>query len=121
MQQALIHLATKGVNQREAAKLAGISEFHLSRELKKPQIQGFIAQRARQSMQIGVLKASNRLVELVDAESEQVAAKVAERILSSEGVLKSNQHQVAVSVDVKAGFVIDISEPVKPAMKVIDQ
>jgi phage terminase small subunit len=59
MQQALIHLATKGVNQREAAKLAGISEFHLSRELKKPQIQAFIARRRSEIIQIGSLESCN--------------------------------------------------------------
>jgi hypothetical protein len=109
MQQALIHLATKGVNQREAAKLAGISEFHLSRELKKPQIQAFIARRRSEIIQIGSLKAATRAVELIDAESEHVAAKVSLAILGHTGDVKGDSNQVSVAVGVSVGYVIDLS------------
>ena len=109
MQQALIHLATKGVNQREAAKLAGISEFHLSRELKKPQIQAFIARRRSEIIAIGSLKAATRAVDLIDAESEHVAAKVSLAILSHTGDVKGDSSQVAVNVGVSVGYVIDLS------------
>jgi hypothetical protein len=117
MKQALASLATKGMTQREAARQAGISEFHLSREIRKPQIQAFIARKCRESMQTGVLRASARLVELIDANSEHVAAQVSERILTSEGILKSDQASIAVNVDIRAGYVIDLSgqTPATPA------
>ena len=116
MQQALGHLATKGVNQREAAKLAGISEFHLSRELKKPQIQAFIARKRSEIIQIGSLKAATRAVELIDAESEHVAAKVSLAILAHTGDVKGDSNQVAVNVGVSVGYVIDLTgaHPVGP-------
>jgi len=116
MQQALGHLATKGVNQREAAKLAGISEFHLSRELKKPQIQAFIARKRSEIIQIGSLKAATRAVELIDAESEHVAAKVSLAILAHTGDVKGDSNQVAVNVGVSVGYVIDLTgaRPVGP-------
>jgi AraC-like DNA-binding protein len=117
MKQALASLATKGMTQREAARQAGISEFHLSRELKKPQIQAFIARKCRESMQTGVLRASARLVELIDANSEHVAAQVSERILTSEGILKSDQgSNIAVNVDIRAGYVIKLNGQA-PALK----
>jgi hypothetical protein len=117
MQQALSYLATKGVNQREAAKLAGISEYHLSRELKKPQIQVFIAQRARQNIQLGVLRASHRINELVDAGSEHVSLDASKHILAIEGIKPTSDAQVSVNIDIKAGYVIDLSdEPKRPPM-----
>jgi hypothetical protein len=121
MQQALIHLATKGVNQREAAKLSGISEFHLSRELKKPQIQAFIARRRSEIIQIGSLKAATRAVELIDADSEHVAAKVTLAILSHTGDVKGDSSQVAVNVGVSVGYVIDLSgSTANPSATTID-
>lgn len=120
MQQALCHLATKGVNQREAAKLAGISEFHLSRELKKPQIQAFIAQKARENIQAGVLRASARVVELVDASSEHVSLDASKHLLAIEGIRPpSDATQVSVNVGVSVGYVLDLSESGERA-KVID-
>jgi hypothetical protein len=117
MQQALSLLATKGVNQREAAKLAGISEFHLSRELKKPQIQVFIARRARQNIQLGVLRASARINELVDGGSEHVSLDASKHILAIEGIKPRADAQVSVNIDIKAGYVIDLTdEPKRPPM-----
>lgn len=113
LQQALSHLATKGVNQREAAKLASISEFHLSRELKKPQVQAFIARKRAEIVSIGSLKAATRAVELIDAESEHVAAKVSLAFLNSTGDIKGDSSQVSVNVGVSVGYVIDLSGTTK--------
>jgi hypothetical protein len=123
MQQALIHLATKGVNQREAAKLSGISEFHLSRELKKPQIQAFIARKRSEIIAIGSLKAATRAVDLIDAESEHVAAKVSLAILAHTGDVKGDSAQLAVNVGVSVGYVIDLSgqtQQPQPVVQVVE-
>jgi hypothetical protein len=113
MQQALIHLATKGVNQREAAKLSGISEFHLSRELKKPAIQAFIARKSRENIQLGVLRASARINELVDANSEHVSLDASKHVLAIEGIRPPDQAQANVNVNVSVGYVIDLSGQAK--------
>ena len=113
MQQALNYLATKGINQREAAKLAGISEYHLCRELKKPAIQVFIARAARQNIQIGVLRASNRVLELIDANSENVSLDASKHVLAIEGIKPHVDAQVSVNIDIKAGYVIDLTDAPK--------
>jgi hypothetical protein len=69
-----------------------------------------MAREARKTIASATMRASRRLVELIDAESEHVAAKVSERLLTSEGILKSDQGSIAVNVDVRAGFVIDLTE-----------
>jgi PAB1-binding protein PBP1 len=118
MQQVLTNLATKGLSQREAAKLAGMSEYHLSRELKKPQIQVFIARTARQNIQIGVLRASKRVLELIDADSEHVSLDASKHVLAIEGIKPSADTQVSVNIDIKAGYVIDLTRKRDPVIDV---
>src|SRR5882672_4894834 len=115
MQQVLTNLATKGVTQREAARLAGMSEYHLSRELKKPQIQVFIARKAREKMSVGLLKASERMVELVDCDALTTSFDASKLILAIGGVKPTADAQVSVNIDIKAGYVIDLTDSTKPA------
>jgi hypothetical protein len=110
IQQALVLLATKGMTQREAARQVGLSEFHLSREMKKPQIQVFIARKARENIQIGMLRASKRVIELVDAESEHVSLDASKHVLAIEGIKPRADAQVSVNIDIKAGYVIDLTD-----------
>jgi hypothetical protein len=71
----------------------------------------FIERAARQNIQLGVLRASKRVLELVDAGSEHVSLDASKHILAIEGIKPSADAQVSVNVDIKAGFVIDLSEP----------
>ena len=116
LQQALVLLATKGMTQREAARQVGLSEFHLSRELKKPQVQVFIARKARENIQIGMLRASKRVMELVDAESEHVSLDASKHVLAIEGIKPRADAQVSVNIDIKAGYVIDLTDAAKPVI-----
>jgi phosphoenolpyruvate carboxylase len=93
-----------------AAERAGLSREHLSKMLSQPHIRAFLTRKATETIRTASLRASTRLVELIDAKSEHVAAQVSERILTSEGILKSDQHAIAVNVDVKAGFILDLRE-----------
>jgi len=110
-----LHLLETGEcsTQRAAAERAGMSEFQLSRRLREPQIQMFIARRRSENIAVGSLRASRRFVQLIDASSEHVAAQVSERILKSEGVLRSEATQVSVNIDIKAGYVIDLTDAPK--------
>jgi len=117
MRHALTLLATRGMTQRDAAKQAGIHENHLSRQLKQPHIQVFIARAARQNIQLGVLRASKRVMELVDADSEHVSLDASKHILAIEGIKPRADAQVSVNIDIKAGYVIDLTdEPKRPPM-----
>jgi len=110
MQQVLTALATKGMTQREAAKQAGMSETYLSAALRKPEIQVFIARKARENIQIGMLRASKRVIELVDAESEHVSLDASKHVLAIEGIKPRADAQVSVNIDIKAGYVIDLTD-----------
>jgi predicted DNA-binding protein (UPF0251 family) len=114
MRHALTLLATRGMTQRDAAKQAGLHENHLSRQLKEPHIQVFIARTIRQTVAIGALRASTRLVELIDAGSEHVSADVSKHTLAIAGIKPTADAQVSVNIDIKAGYVIDLTDSAKP-------
>lgn len=122
MQHALSLLAQKGVNQREAAKIAGLSEYHLSRELKKPQIQAFIARKARETIALGVLRASSRVLELVDADSEHVSLDASKHVLAIEGIKPpENGTNINIINNVQPGYVIRLDAREDAAVIAHDQ
>jgi lambda repressor-like predicted transcriptional regulator len=118
MQQVLTALATKGMTQREAAKQAGMSETYLSAALKKPEIQVFIARKMRETIAIGGLRASARLIELIDAGSEHVSADVSKHVTAIAGIKPAAEPTALVNINIRAGYVIDLSDD--PPAKVID-
>jgi hypothetical protein len=113
MQKVLTALATKGMTQREAAKQAGMSETYLSSALRKPEIQVFIARKMRQTIAIGALRASSRLVELIDGASEHVSLDASKHALAIEGIKPTHDAQVSVNIDIKAGYVIDLRDELR--------
>lgn len=119
MRKVLTLLATKGMTQREAAKQGGMSETYLSTALRKPEIGAFIARRSRENIQIGVLRASARINELVDAQSEHVSLDASKHVLAIEGIRPPDQGAINVNVGVSVGYVIDLSGAAQTA-KVID-
>lgn len=71
------------------------------------------------------MRASARLMDLVDGESEHVSFDAAKHVLGIAGIKPSNDSQVSVSVDIRAGYVIDLSrglrgERVSQAVEIID-
>lgn len=98
--------------QKAAAVRAGLNEAYLSRALKKVEIQAFIAQRRSQNVAVAALRGSRRLVQLIDAESEHVSAKMVERVLETTGDLKSGSGpsvNVNISNNIAPGYVIDMA------------
>lgn len=93
---------------KAAAERVGMSREHLSRSLTKDHVQVFLKRAAAKTIAGASLRASRRMVELIDARSEHVAAKVSERILTSEGILRTDHTQAPAGVDLRAGFVIKL-------------
>jgi len=97
--------------QKAAAARVGLSPEHLSRSLAMPHVRMFIAQEARKTIATGAARASIRMLELVDAGSEHVSLDAAKHVLAIEGIKPRADAQVSVNIDIKAGYVIDLSEP----------
>lgn len=107
-------------NQQAACERANLDPSYVSRELRKVHVQAFMTRRAAESISNGKLVATATLIRLLNADSEHVAAKMADRLLTSEGLLKSDSSQVTVNANHIVGYVIDLSGSVapRPAMTV---
>ena len=56
------------------------------------------------------MRASARLVDLVDAGSEHVSLDATKHLLGVAGIAPAQSPQVSVNIELKAGYVIDLSE-----------
>jgi hypothetical protein len=106
---ALVHGDVKTIT--DAAKLAKLSREHLSRELSKPHIAEYLRQKACRTLAIGAGRAAAVKMELLDSASEHVRNDASAFVLGLAGIRPKADAQVSVNVDIKAGFVIDLSEP----------
>lgn len=95
--------------QKAACERTGMNADHVSRELAKPRIQAFIASESRRTIARGTMRASARLIELLDASSEHVSLDASKHVLAIEGIKPPEQGQVSVNVGVSVGYVIDLS------------
>jgi hypothetical protein len=95
---------------KAAAERVGMAREHLSRSLRLPHVQVFIARKARETISFGQLRASARLIELVDAGSEHVSFEASKHTLAIEGIKPTADAQVSVNIDIKAGYVIDLTD-----------
>jgi hypothetical protein len=113
----VIHLVTTGecATVKAAAERTGMHPNYCYTAFKKPEIQVFIARAARESIARGTMRASARMNQLLDAESEHVSLDASKHVLAIAGIKPANDAQLTVNVDIKAGYVIDIRDDTRPA------
>jgi hypothetical protein len=97
--------------QKAAAERVGIHRDYLCRELKKDHIRVFVDRRVRETIANGTMRASARLLELIDAGSEHVSLDAVKHLLAIEGVKPAIAPTTQVNISVKAGWVLDLREP----------
>jgi hypothetical protein len=95
--------------QKAAAERVGMNVTYLSEALRKPHIRVFIERRIRETIANGTMRASAKLVELIDAESEHVAADVSKHMLAIAGIKPGADSTTLVNINFRAGYVIDLS------------
>ncbi|MCK1585473.1 hypothetical protein IVB03_39455 [Bradyrhizobium sp. 168] len=94
---------------KAAAEQAKLSREHLSRSLRMPHVQAFIASESRKTIAQHAIRAAARMGELVDASSEHVSLDASKHVLAIEGIRPPDQSQVNVNVGVSVGYVIDLT------------
>jgi len=109
---ALVHGDVKTVT--EAAAKANLSREHLSRELSKPHIAQYLHQKACRALAIGAGRATAVKLELMDSGSEHVRNDASTFVLGLAGIKPKADAQVSVNIDIKAGYVIDLTDSPKP-------
>lgn len=95
--------------QKAAAERAGISPVWLCLQLKKPAVEVFIANEARKTIAQGQMRASARLLELIDASSEHVSLDATKHTLAIGGIRPPDDGRgTTVNVGVSVGYVLDL-------------
>ena len=92
-----------------AAKRVGLSWERLSRALSEPHCAELLRQKAARAVALGAGRASARLVGLLDAGSEHVSLDAVKHLLGIAGIKPANEAQVSVNIELKAGYVIDLT------------
>jgi hypothetical protein len=75
--------------------------------------------RAAREVATSAGRAAARLNQLIDSGSERVAFEATRFSLGVAGIRPSEDARVSVSIELKAGYVIDLSEPGEPAAKIV--
>ena len=105
------HVDTKAA----AARKIGISREYLARSYQNPAVAQYSTEAARRAIAMGSPRAAAVLNELADsASSERVQMEAASRVLANNGIKPPADAQVNVNIEMKAGYVIDLSEPDEP-------
>jgi hypothetical protein len=110
--RAIELLATgKCKTQTEAAAAVGTSRETLCRNLAKPHILEYMRQRAMRTIAMAAGRAAEVKAELLDCADNMVRDRSSTFVLGVAGIAPAAESSVNVNVAIKAGFVIDISEP----------
>jgi ribosome-binding protein aMBF1 (putative translation factor) len=102
-----------------AARSVGLSREHLSRELNKPHIAEFMRQKVVRSLSVASARAGAVKIDLLDSDNAIVRDRASSFVLGLAGIQPAATPALNVNIEVKAGYVIDLSDdPVDP--KTID-
>ena len=99
-----------------AAKRVGCAPETMSRYFKRPECRQALRDSVERSVLMAGGRASARLTQLLDSSSQRTSLDATRLALQALGVVGNGQHNVSVNVGVelKAGYVIDLSEPNLP-------
>lgn len=91
-----------------AATRAGLTRVRLSQILHSPAGRAWADREMRKNVAAAAMRASSRLHELVDSSSQTVSFDATRLSLGIAGIKPDETSRVAVSVDIKAGYILDL-------------
>jgi hypothetical protein len=93
---------------KAAAERAGMNYTHVCETLKKPHVRVFIDRRVRETIANGTMRATARLIELMDSASDHVSLDAVKHELALNGHQPPSGPAANVNISVmQAGYVID--------------
>ena len=104
---------------KAAAQKVGVSREYLSRAFSLPHNAEALRTRAAREVALSSGRAAARLNQLIDSTSQRVALEATKFSLGVAGIKPADDARVSVSIEVKAGYVIDLSERDEPKAKII--
>jgi hypothetical protein len=103
----------------EAAEKVGLARESLSRALSTPHVAEHLRQKVLRHLAIAAARAGAVKGELLDSDSEIVRDRASTFVLGLAGIAPASTPSISVNLEIKAGYVIDLSDP--PPMRTIPQ
>jgi hypothetical protein len=94
-----------------AAEKVGLSREYLSRQLSVPHITEFMQNKVRRRLNVAAARAGSTKIDLLDCDSLHVRNDASSYILGLAGITPLSTPSVSFNVNIRAGYVIDLSEP----------
>ena len=90
-----------------AAERVGLTNERLSRAFREPHVAAFIREQTRASLAAGTLRATARILELIDSKSDHVSLEASERVLAIDGIMPpENRPNIQINNNIVPGYVI---------------
>jgi hypothetical protein len=115
VRRAIELLATgKCKTQIDAAEAVGLTRETLCRSLAKPHIIEHLRQRAVRTIAMAAGRAAEVKVELLDGTDSMVRDRSSTFILATAGIGPQPAGSINLNVEIKAGYVIDLTDDPRP-------
>jgi hypothetical protein len=101
-------------NITEAAAKVGLARESLSRALSTPHIAEYLRQKVMRHLAIGAARAGAVKVDLLDSSNEMARDRASTFVLGLAGIQPATSPSVNVNIELKAGYVIDLSDDPAP-------
>ena len=101
----------------DAAEKVGLARESLSRALSTPHVAEHLRQKVLKHLATAAARAGSTKVDLLDSANEMARDRASSFILGLAGIQPATQPSVNVNIQVKAGYVIDLSEPDQHPMR----
>jgi hypothetical protein len=98
----------------EAAAKAGLARESLSRALSKPHVAEHLRTKVVKHLALNAARAGATKVELLDSANEMVRDRASSFVLGLAGIQPAATPALNVNIEVKAGYVIDLSDDPPP-------
>jgi hypothetical protein len=95
----------------QAAAKVGLARESIGRALNKPHVAEHLRQRVLKHLGIAAARAGHTKVKLLDSDSEIVRDRASSFVLGLAGIQPDAAPSLSLNVEIKAGYVIDISDP----------
>jgi phage terminase small subunit len=98
----------------EAAEKAGLARESLTRVLAQPHVSEHLRQRVMKTLAIQAARAGAVKGELLESANEMVRDRASSFVLGLAGIQPATTPSVNINLEVKAGYVIDLSDDPPP-------
>lgn len=97
-----------------AAEKVGLARESLSRALSTPHVAEHLRQKIVRHLAIAAARAGHTKVDLLDSDSDIARDRASSFVLGLAGIAPASTPSVAINLEIRAGYVIDLSEPPRP-------